>query len=93
MCLSRKILDRFFIFLHHCFCSYKPQILTNQTNLTNRFVISQKNICSFVRKVKSKHDGGAVVFLFVSACVTHSPVERLAVLVGNKDKNPGNEEA
>ena len=29
----------------------------------------------------------------VSACVTHSLVERLAVLFGNKDKNPVNKEA
>ena len=33
------------------------------------------------------------MLFFVSACVTHSLVERLAVLFGNKDKNSGNEEA
>ena len=33
------------------------------------------------------------MLLFVSVCVTHSLVERLAVLFGNKSKNPVNEEA
>ena len=33
------------------------------------------------------------MFFFVSAYVTYSLVERLTVLLGNKGKNPGNEEA
>ena len=33
-----------------------------------------------------------VHMLFLFLCVTHSLVERLAVLFGNKDKNPVNEE-
>ena len=33
------------------------------------------------------------MLIFASACVTHSLVERLDVLFGNKDKNPLNEEA
>ena len=32
------------------------------------------------------------MLFFVSACVTHSLVKRLALLFGNKDKNPMNEE-
>ena len=83
LCLSRKTLDRFFILLHHCFCSYKPQICTNQTGLTIRFITPQKSLCSCVQKIKNKHDGGAdVCFFFVSVCVTHSLVERLTMLVG-----------
>ena len=55
---------------------------------------STKNICSCVQKIKNKHDGGVdVVFCFVSACGTHSQVERLTVLLGSKDKNPGNNES
>ena len=42
--------------------------------------------------MKKKHGGAHVVF-FVSACVTHSLVEKLTVLFGNNDKNPVNEEA
>ena len=33
------------------------------------------------------------LFFFVSACVTYSLMERLTMLVGNKDKNPGKEKA
>ena len=96
VCLSGKTLDRFFILLHHCFYSCKPQIYTNQTGLTIRFAIPRKILCSCVQKIKNKHDGGPDVAFFVSACITHSLVERLAVLtalLGNKDKSPGNEEA
>ena len=32
------------------------------------------------------------MFFFVSTCVTCRLVERLTALLGNKDKNPGNEE-
>ena len=32
-------------------------------------------------------------FCFVSTGVTYSPEKRLTVLLSNKDKNPGNEEA
>ena len=95
VCLSRETLDRFFILLHHCFYSCKPQICTKQTGLTIRFAIPQKNLCSCVQKIKNKHDGGEDVALFVSACVTHSLVERmyqLTALLGNKDKSPGNVE-
>ena len=56
---------------------------------------STKNPCSCVPKIKNKHDGGADV-IFVSACITHSLVERLAALtalLGNKDKSLGNEQA
>ena len=64
---------------------------------TNRlkYSISQKNLCSCIQKIKNKHDGGADVAFFVSACFTDSLVERLAaltVLLINKDKSPGNEE-
>ena len=86
----------FFILLHHCFYSCKPQIYTKQTGLTIRFVIPRKILCSCIQKIKNKHDGGEDVAFFVSACITHSLVERLAVLtalLGNKDKSPGNEEA
>ena len=96
MCLSGKTLDRFFIILHHCFYFCKPQIRTKQTGLTIQFAIPQKNLCSCVQKIKNKHDGGADVAFFVSACITYSLVERpsaLAVLLGNKDKSPGNVEA
>ena len=63
-CLSRKTLDRFFIFLHHCYYTYKAQILTKQMGLTNRFVIPQENLCSCVQKIKNKHDDGADVVVF-----------------------------
>ena len=33
------------------------------------------------------------MLFFVSACLTHSLLERLAVLFGNKDKNPVKKEA
>ena len=94
--MSGKTLDRFFIPLHHCFYSCKPQIRIEQTGLAIRFVIPRKNLCSCVQKIKNKHDGGAYVAFLVSACITHSLVERLAALTalfGNKDKSPGNEEA
>ena len=81
VCLSGKTLDRFFILLHHCFYSCKPQIYTNQTGLTIRFVIPRKILCSCVQKIKNKHDGGADVAFFVSACITHSLVERLLCLL------------
>ena len=89
VCLSRKTLNRFFILLHQCFYSCKPQIRTKQTCLTIWFAVPQKNICSYVQKIKNKH-GGAEVACFVSACITHSLVERLStltVLLGNKDKS------
>ena len=96
VCLSGKTLDRFFIPFHHCFYSCKPQICTKQTGFTIQFIIPQKNLCSCIQEIKSKHDGAADVAFFVSACITHSLVERLAAftaLHGNKDKSPGNEEA
>ena len=65
VCLSRKTLERFFIFLHHWFCSYKPQILTDQTGLTIQFVVLRKHLCSCVQKIKNKHDGGADVAFFL----------------------------
>ena len=34
-----------------------------------------------------------MLFFFVSAYVTYSLVERLTVLLGNKNKNPENKEA
>ena len=92
-CLSRKTLDRFFIFLHHCFYTYKAQILTKQMGLANRFVIPQENLCSCVQKIKNKHDDGADVFVFLFLRVTHSIVDMLTVLLNNKYKNLGNEEA
>ena len=67
---------------------------TKQTGLTIRFAIPQKNFCSCVQKIKNKHDGADVPF-FVSACITYSLVERLALLtalLGNKDKSCGNKE-
>ena len=88
--MSRKTLDRFFILLHHRFYSCKPQIHTEQTGSIIRFAIPQKNLCSCIQKIKNKHDGGADVAFFVSACNTHSLVERLSaltVLLGNKDKD------
>ena len=96
VCLSGKTLDRFFILLHQYFYSCKPQIRTKQTGLTIWFVIPWKNLCRCVQKNKNKHDDGADVAFFVPACFTHSLVERLAaltVLLTNKDKSPGNEEA
>ena len=95
VCLSGKTLGRFFILLHHCFFSYKPQIRAKQTGLTIRFVIPRKNLCSCIQKIKNKHDGGediVLLYFFVSVCGTHSLVERMTVLLSNKDKNPGNEE-
>ena len=61
-CLSRKTLDRFFILLHHCFYSCKPQIRTEQASLTIQFAIPQKNLCSCVQKIKNKHGGADVAF-------------------------------
>ena len=52
VCLEKPYTD-FFIFLHHCY-SYKPQIRTKRTGLTNRFVITGKNLCSCVQKIKNK---------------------------------------
>ena len=95
LCLSRKTLQRFFILLHHCFYSCKPQICTKKTGLTIRFAVPQKNLCNCIQNVKSKHDGGADVAFFVSACITNGLVERLSALtalLGNKDKSPGNVE-
>ena len=95
-CLSRNNLNRFFILLHQCFYSCKPQIRTKQTGLTIPFAIPQKNLCSCVQKIKNKHNGGADVAFFVSACINHSLVERLSALtglLGNKDKSSGNVEA
>ena len=86
-----KTLVKFFILLHNWFCSCKPQICTVQTGLTIQFVIPQKNLCSCIQKIKNKHDDGADVV--VSVCGTDSLVERLTVLLGNKTKFPGNEEA
>ena len=83
------------ILLRQCFYSCKPLISTKQTGLAIRFVIPQKNLCSCVQKIKNKNDGEADVVFFVSACITHSLVERLAALttlLGNKDKSPGNKE-
>ena len=65
LCLSRKTLDRFFILLHHCFYSCKPQIRTQQTSLTIQFAIPQKNLCSCVQKIKNKHGGADVAFFFL----------------------------
>ena len=94
MCLSEKTLERFFIILHHCFYSYKPQIHTKQTGLTIQFKIPQKNLCSCVKKkLKTNMMVVQMFFFFVSVCDTHRLVERLTVLLNNKDKNPGNEEA
>ena len=94
--MSRKTLDRFFILLQQCFYSFKPQIHTKQTGLTIRLAIPQKNLCRWVQKTRNKHDGDADVAFFVSACITHSLVERLSeltALLGNKDESPGNVEA
>ena len=90
--MSRKTLDRFFILLHDCFYSCKPQIRSKQTGLTIQFAIPQKNLCGCIQKTKNKHDGGADVAFFVSAVITHSLVGRLSAftaLLGNKDKRPG----
>ena len=85
--MSRKTLDRFFILLHHCFYSYKPQICTKQTGLINYSICnSTKNLCSCFQKIKNKHDGGADVAFFVPACVTCSLVERLSALTVIKTK-------
>ena len=80
VCLYGKTLDRFFILLHQYFYSCKPQIRTKQTGLTISFVTARKNLCSCIQKIKNKHDGGADVAFFVSACFTDSLVERLAAL-------------
>ena len=69
LCLSRKTLDRFFILLHHCFCSYKLQIQTSQTGLTIRFVTPRKNLCTCVQRINNKHDGGTDVGFFLFPCV------------------------
>ena len=90
--LPRKTLDRFFILLKHCFYSYKHQILTKQTGLTIQFVIPWKNLCSCIQKMKNKHGGADVAFI-ISVCITHSPLERLTLLLSSKDKSPRNEEA
>ena len=87
LCLSSKTLDRFFILLHHCFCSNKSQIHTSQSGLTVRFINPRKkNICSCIQKIKNKYDGGADVGVRggggVSMCLTH----RLVVTA--KDKRP-----
>ena len=63
---------------------------TNRLNYSIRN--STKKLWSCIKKVKNKHDGGADVAFFVSACVTHSIVERLSALfalLSNKDKSPG----
>ena len=52
------------------FLLYKPQILTKQTGLTNRFVIRQKNLCSCIQKIKNKYDGGADVVFLVRMLLT-----------------------
>ena len=72
---SYVCLDRSFILLHHCY-SYKPQIRTKQTGLTNRFVITGKNICSCAQKIKNMLVV-QMLFFFGSAYVTYSLVERL----------------
>ena len=59
---------------------------TNRLNYSIRN--STKKLCSCVQKIKNKHDAGADVEIFVSACVTRSPVERLSALtalLGNKE--------
>ena len=57
------------------FLLYKPEIPTKQTGLINRFVIPPRNLCTCVQKSKSKHDGGAHVFFFVSPCYSwHSEI-------------------
>ena len=74
------------------FLLYKPQILTKQTDLTTRFLIQGRNLCSCVQKIKNKHDSGADVLFYLCVCYSEHG-ERLTVLLGSKDKNPGNEEA
>ena len=57
-----------------------------------KFAIPQKNFCNCVQKIKNKHDGGADFAFFVSACITHSLVERLSALtalLGSEGKSPG----
>ena len=73
-CLSRKTLDRFFIFLTPLFLLYKPQLLTKQIGLTNQFVIPWRNLWCCIQKIKNKHDSGADVVFFTYACATHSIV-------------------
>ena len=94
VCLSRKTLDRFFVHLHHFF------LLLQASNMyrTNRLNYSIRNSTKKTLQLlsKNKQDGGADVAFFVSACVTHSLVERLSALtalLGNQDKSPGNVEA
>ena len=55
----------------------KPQIPTKQAGLNNCFVIPPKNLCSSVQKIKSKHDGGVHVVLFLFLHVTHGIVRYL----------------
>ena len=43
----------FFILLHHCFYSCKPQICAKQTGLTFRFVIPQKISAAAFKKLKT----------------------------------------
>ena len=42
--------------------------------------------------MKNKHGGADVAFI-ISVCITHSPLERLTLLLSSKDKSPRNEEA
>ena len=68
-----------------------------KTNRLNYSICNSKKIYAAVFK-KSKTNMMVVQMLlfFVSACITHSLVERLSAvtaLLGNKDKSPGNKEA
>ena len=85
LCLSSKTLDRFFILLHHCFCSNKSQIRTSQSGITVRFINPRKKISAAAFK-KSKTNMMVVQMLgwggVVSMCLTH----RLVVTA--KDKRP-----
>ena len=84
LCLSSKTLDRFFILLHHCFCSNKSQICTSQSGITVRFINPRKKISTAAFK-KSKTNMMVVQMLgrgVVSMCLTH----RLVVTA--KDKRP-----
>ena len=79
--LSGKILDRIFILLHHCFyLLFKSQIHTKQTGLTIRFVIPQKISATAFKNSKTITIVVQMLLFFVSLCITHSLVERMAAL-------------
>ena len=93
---SRKTLDGFFIFYTIVFA-----LVSLKTYKTNMLNYSIWNSMKKYLQLHSKNQKQTCwwcrcCFFFVSACITHSLVERLSVLtvlLGNKDQSPRNVEA